>query len=319
MAFNPGGITNADPFGAFLTGNVIGREQNRADDQLAMQRAQEQRQQDQFDWSKALRPGQERMQALTIEEAAANNARRALENREFSDMAIYRQRAAQRGDRTGEIQLGAAEIATLPVARAQAAQAGITEQFALPIAQAKLDGEQSEIARRNAATSQLYEAIVSSQAGRALTPLRFSPDGTMVEVANYQGGVDVIPTEQWNIAMNAAAQGIMGGGQAQGGQAQGGQPAPSQDILGFGELYSAPPVVVPQAAAPVAQPVVPASPRPTMQSAATMTGQFGPPVSEVPQVDFLTTGMTPRAARPAYVPKTMTPAEEQAYFRNPYP
>ena len=314
MAFNPGSITNADPFGAFLTGNVIGREQNRADDQLAMQRAQEQRQQDQFDWSKALRPGQERIQGLTIDEMAAANARRAVENAEFFNMAPFRRSTAERQDRAGELALGAAEMTTMPVAKAQANKAALDMEFSRPLAEASLAGQNADVAYRNTAINQLREAIFSSQAGRALTPLRFSPDGTMVEVANYQGGVDVIPTEQWNIAMNAAAQGIMGGGQA-----QGGQPAPSQDILGFGELYSAPPVVVPQAAAPVAQPVVTAAPRPTMQSAATMAGQFGPPVSEVPQVDFLTTGMTPRAARPAYVPKTMTPAEEQAYFRNPYP
>lgn len=315
MAFNPGSITNADPFGAFLTGNVIGREQDRADDQLAMQRAQEQRQQDQLDWSKALRPGQERIQGLTIDEMAAANARRALENREFADFEQFRRNAARRQDAAGALALDAAELTTMPVAKAQANKAALDLQFAEPMVQAQLASQQAEVAQKNMAVNQLREAIFSSQAGRALTPLRFSPDGTMVEVANYQGGVDVIPTEQWNIAMNAAAQGIMGGGQA-----QGGQPTVSADPFGMGTEYSTSPAsTTPQAAAPMAQPVVPAAPRPTMQSAATMAGQFGPPVSEVPQVDFLTTGMTPRAARPAYVPKTMTPAEEQAYFRNPYP
>lgn len=250
MAFNPGGITYADPFGAFLTGNVIGREQNRADSALKLQQQQEARAQDQFDWSKVLRPGQQRIQDLSIEQMAGVNARTALENAEFADFAQYRRNAAQRADRAGELTLGAAEITTMPQARAAATQAEVAQRFALPMAQAGLDGQQADAAYRGVAVQKLQDDLIASQASRAWTPVAISQDGSMVTISDFRGGYQTVPTTEWQMQVDEITRGIMG--------QRGAQPAaqtPAADPFGM-PAYGAP------AAATPASPASPAQPQP---------------------------------------------------------
>lgn len=213
------------------------------------------------------------MQAMTIEEMAASNARRALENREFADFAPFRQRAAQRGDRVGELTTQATELTALPMARAQANKAGLDLEFGRPLAEGAVAEQQAEIARRNTANRQLQEVILSSQSGRYLTPLGVSANGQFVTIDDGMGGRQVIPAQQWQDSMNLIAQGMMGG--QQGGvdpQQGGGAPDPT----GLGDLYPNGGTNQ-QTPAPVAAPVAsPAQAQPVrnMQTAAALAQSF---------------------------------------------